>query len=465
LDNPKAVDTKLNKELEAGRLAGPFILPPLKYFRVSPLGLVPKKQPGDFRMIHHLSFPNGTSVNDGILDIETSVPYATVDDAIRIIKQAGPGCFLAKTDIKNAFRIIPINPADYHLLGIKWRESYYYDRAMPMGCSSSCRTFETFSTAVEWIARDLLDDFLIISSIYFVCKAHLDLFIIICDFLGIPIAPDKTFGPSTTLTFAGIELDSLKWEARLPTDKIEKCIQCIANFLTRKKVTLKELQSLIGLLNFACSVVTPGCAFLRRLIDLIRGISQPHFFIRLNRNVKGGLCIWQTFLSSFNGRSLFLDDTWSNNHKLNLYTDASGAIGFGALFGREWCYGKWPENWLKYSIAMLEFYPIVLSLCLWGHRMRNQCVLFFTDNESLVSVINKQTSKDSDLMTFVRTMVLVCLQNNILFKAKHIAGSRNVLADSLSRFQVQKFLQLAPAHTHRFPMPIPSHLLPGNWPI
>jgi hypothetical protein len=160
-----------------------------------------------------------------------------------------------------------------------------------------------------------------------------------------------------------------------------------------------------------------------------------------------------------------LDDTWSNNHKLNLYTDAFGAIGFGALFGHEWCYGKWPENWLKYSIAMLEFYPIVFSLCLWSHRMSNQCVHFFTDNESLVSVINKQTSKDSDLMTFVHTMVLICLQNNILFKAKHIAGSRNVLADSLSRFQVQKFLQLAPANTHRFPMPIPSHLLPGNWQI
>jgi hypothetical protein len=57
------------------------------------------------------------------------------------------------------------------------------------------------------------------------------------------------------ITFAGIELDSLKWEARLPKDKIEKCVQCIASFLTRKKVTLKELQSLIGLLNFACSVV------------------------------------------------------------------------------------------------------------------------------------------------------------------------------------------------------------------
>jgi hypothetical protein len=37
-----------------------------------------------------------------------------VDDAIAIIKKLGRGCFLAKTDIKSAFRIIPIRPADYH---------------------------------------------------------------------------------------------------------------------------------------------------------------------------------------------------------------------------------------------------------------------------------------------------------------------------------------------------------------
>ena len=49
------------------------------------------------------------------------------------IKLAGPGFFLAKTDIKNAFRIIPIHPRDYHLLGIKWNGSYYYDHCIPMG--------------------------------------------------------------------------------------------------------------------------------------------------------------------------------------------------------------------------------------------------------------------------------------------------------------------------------------------
>ena len=103
LDNPMAVDAKIRKELEAQQLAGPFQSPPLSPFWVSPLGVVPKKAPGEFRLIHHLSFPKGSSVNDGIPPEHTSVHYATIDGAIKLIKSAGPGCFLAKTDIKNAF--------------------------------------------------------------------------------------------------------------------------------------------------------------------------------------------------------------------------------------------------------------------------------------------------------------------------------------------------------------------------
>ena len=67
--------------------------------------------------------------------MHASVQYARVDDAVAMIKQLGSGCFLAKTDIKSAFRIIPINPSDYDLLGIFWQGQYYYDRAMPMGCA------------------------------------------------------------------------------------------------------------------------------------------------------------------------------------------------------------------------------------------------------------------------------------------------------------------------------------------
>lgn len=178
-------------------------------------------------------------MNDGISSEFTSVSYATVEDAIHTIRTVAYGCFMAKTDIKNAFRIIPIQPQDYHLLGICWKGLYYYDRCMPMGCSSSCKTFEIFSSAVEWIARKklhidhilhLLDDFLIVSPSHDLYKQQLDLSLMLCHYLGIPMAPEKTIGPSSTISFAGIELDSVLMEARLPPDKLVKCHDLIARF-------------------------------------------------------------------------------------------------------------------------------------------------------------------------------------------------------------------------------------------
>ena len=409
-ENPEVVDAKISKELQTGRLAGPFRIRPFYSFRISPLGVVPKKTPGEFRLIHHLSYPRGSSVNDGISPDHTSVSYATISDAIRHIKAAGRGCFLAKTDVKNAFRIIPIRPLDYGLLGMRWRNLYYYDRYMPMGCSSSCKAFETLSTAMEWIAQTklrisriihLLDDFLIIAKSQSLCQEQLKLFLDLCSYLGIPMAPEKTFGPATTLPFAGIEFHSVSFEACLPLDKIDKCLGLIANFLTGKKVALKDIQSLTGMLNFACSVVVPGGAFLRRLIDLTVGVQSSYHYVTINREVKADLKLWQSFMTGFNGRSFFLEDFSDSSDQLKLYTDAAGSLGFGAVFGSKWCYGEWPDNWLHQNIAMLEFYSIVLSLCLGGHQMQNRCILFLTDNEALVYVINKQSCKDKNLMFFL----------------------------------------------------------------
>ena len=164
----------------------PFDRPPLPNFRVSPLGVVPKKASGEYRLIHHLSFPSRSSVNDGISTEDTSVQYARVDDAFTMIKQLGQGCFLTKTDIKSAFHIIPILPRDYDLLGIFLQGKYYYDRVMPMGCASSCRTFEMFSTAIKWVAKKhlsmphlihILDDYLMVALTFHQCCIKLDRFL------------------------------------------------------------------------------------------------------------------------------------------------------------------------------------------------------------------------------------------------------------------------------------------------
>ena len=87
---------------------------------------------------------------------------------------------------------------------------------------------------------------------------QLNLFLSLCSYVGILMAPKKTYGPVTTPSFAGIELDSVLLEARLPSDKLDKCRSLISEFLHRKKVTLKEVLSLTGLSDFACSVVRPS---------------------------------------------------------------------------------------------------------------------------------------------------------------------------------------------------------------
>ena len=107
----------------------------------------------------------------------------------------------------------------------------------------------------------LLNDFLIIAQSQTLCQDELRLFLDLCSYLGIPIALEKTCGPATTLSFAGIELDSVSFEAHLPLDEIDTCLSLISDYLTRKKVTTKEIQSLMDALNFACSVVVPGRAF------------------------------------------------------------------------------------------------------------------------------------------------------------------------------------------------------------
>ena len=58
-DMPSVIAEKVRQECEAGRVAGPFDFPPLPNLRVSPLGAVPKKALGEFRLIHHLLYPKG----------------------------------------------------------------------------------------------------------------------------------------------------------------------------------------------------------------------------------------------------------------------------------------------------------------------------------------------------------------------------------------------------------------------
>ena len=108
---------------------------------------------------------------------------------------------------------------------------YYYDRCMPMGCASSCKTFEIISSATEWTAKNLmqikfmiylLDDFLLVSSTFNTCQVQLENFLALCNYLGISMAPVKTIRPSSVLSFRQYLHGSSP-----SANKLKKCISLV----------------------------------------------------------------------------------------------------------------------------------------------------------------------------------------------------------------------------------------------
>lgn len=277
--------------------------------------------------------------------------------------------------------------------------------------------------------------------------------------IGLPIKPSKTVLPTTTLTFLGLELDTVKFEIRLPQDKLVSLREKVLKLKSQTSATLKQLQSLIGMLNFACKVMPPGRTFLRRLIDLTVGLIKPYHHRRLNSEAKADLNAWGLFLDHYNGKALFPSGITHYSASLHLFTDASD-LGYGCTFGNECFFGQFSSNWLQFHIAVREFLPIViaLELCIWCHQFKNCNVILHSDNIVVVHVINKNTSKDPYLMTLIRRLMLLSLQHNIHFLAKHVPGVLNTAADMLSRLQVTEFQSRFP-HMQSRPTPVPSTLV------
>ncbi len=109
------------------------------------------------------------------------------------------------------------------------------------------------------------------------------------------------------IAFLGVTLDTIRMEARLPRDKLDKCLGLVMSYKDRKHISIIQLESLTGLLNFACRVVVPGRPFLRRLYSLKEAMKKrlPPCKLQLSAATLPDLVTWEGFLSHYNGVTMF----------------------------------------------------------------------------------------------------------------------------------------------------------------
>ena len=170
--------------------------------------------------------------------------------------------------------------------------------------------------------------------------------------------------------------------------------------------------------------------------------------------------MWKQFVVNWNGASFSLCSAWEESECLELHTNASGALRYGGFFRGKWFQGKWePHQQLgqpEISIARQELFAIVVACHIWGESLQNKRIILNCDNESVVNIVNSKRSRISRAMDLLRHLTLLTLlKYNIYISAKHIPGKYNEIADSLSRFQFQRFQLLAPQADvipHRIPV-------------
>ena len=220
--------------------------------------------------------------------------YKKIDDDIAFVKHTGQGYCMAKMDMKHAFRLCPVCQEDWDLLGVYWDGQYYIDKRLPFHLCSSPALFNQVADAFEWILVNkchinrvlhYLDHFFFVEPDNSTCRASMTRVKDKAHQLGVLMKPSKETGPTTTITFLGIELDSEVLVARLPPEKLRDLMDKIPQWLSRRKANKCDLQSIIGKLSFARKVIPAGRIFLQRLIDLTASVRLSHHHVYINSQI------------------------------------------------------------------------------------------------------------------------------------------------------------------------------------
>ena len=379
----------LRKELAYGATIGPFARSPFQEPGLSPLSTRPKRGSEERRIIVDMSFPPGRSINDGI-DKHTyqgepvKLTYPSVDSLVQIMIRKGRGCLLFKKDLKRAYRQIPVDPADIRLLGYQWDDHLFFDTVLAMGCRSSAYICQRTTNLIRHIysthghdCANYLDDVGACEIAPLAPAAHHTLGGVIED-SGLEESLPKDWPPDYTMEWLGVLLNSLEFTLSVTPDRILELKQELTDWLDRAKYHRKQLESLLGKLNFVVACVYASRAFIARLLNVLRQ-TPLHGSIPTPDELRSDVRWWYDFMESYNGTSAICTFPWSDPDEV-ISSDACLIAG-GALSSKQFFHKVFPKYVVDMNLHInaLELLTLVVAVRVFEPDIRGKCFVMYCE--------------------------------------------------------------------------------------
>ncbi len=406
---------------------------------ISPLAAIKKDNTDEVRLIHDASRPIGNALNDHATP--SSITYESIDDAVSLLNS---GSYMAKIDLRAAYRSVAIHPSDYKYTGLcfnftdKSMSRYFFDTRLPFGSCLGPMIFHRISQSVKrMMSRKgynniivYLDDFLCVADSYEECVEVQHVLISLLIKLGFQISWKKVVGPCQRVEFLGIVIDSVQGTLSLSDEKVVKLKYKLNQFDNKVRATKRQLQSLAGSLNWACQAVQGGRFFLRRILDNIDHLKNASHKCKLTCGFKSDLKWWNSFLKVFNGTVFFRQSKTAIVH-----TDACNE-GAGMFLNGMCHYTHWSSDLprvAKMHINFKEVIASVLAIERWAHILCDHDVTIVTDSMVTKGILNKGRTNNAYTMGWLRHLFWILVSHNIRLKVIHVPGVINQIPDAISR--------------------------------
>ena len=404
---------------------------------------------------------------------DQSFQMATVQSAVDMLLHEARPKYLVKLDLASCFLSFPIHPSDQQFFYCEAGGNFYQFVTLVFGRKDAPRIVSQLLDVVSSAMSDAglnhiryLDDFLLVGTTATRVWASAHSAAKILMNFGLSLSLPKVEGPSTRLEFLGIVIDTQKETLSISDTRQQELLSLLHSFSKRRRSSVRRLQSLVGKLTFAATVLPGARPFLRRIIDSMSGRSSGQ--MRLGPEFRSEIRYWRGHMARWNGRAKWLE---VSSDPVVIGSDASTS-GFaygverqpktlilpprfqpGVIRVGTWSASNGDAQRQQRSAAIQwgEFFCSLAAAVEMGNLLTNQQVVFVLDNNSDVAVINRQRTREPRLAMLLRALCDASLQHNFSFSAVHRSGESNTVMDWASRPAYHRFSSFPSSLSSPFP--------------